>query len=236
MSKFICRILLSSVTLVIISILYLLTTTAALADDLDPCRSSANQVFDTESAANIRTANSWMASIKAKYPDSAYAYQQWLPCNGHFVYMWKTNASTTRPEDYAGTLGYESPLGTCHDQTTFSRPTVNCVLSPPNGPTPANCPAQTVPHSTPAVLFNDFSTVHDDGSVTGYVIYNNTPYIATLTDPACTTLCVAKFDRSCVSDRGYYQGMWYTDAEGNRRLTRWVGGNTNEPERMFGGQ
>lgn len=190
--------------------------------------------LDQNAVDNMATAKRWYDDIVKNHVAVARSYR-WLQCGGAFVNLWATTASSIPPADFAGSLGYDSPLGRCHDSTTFSRPTATC-LQDGNQTGAARCPASTITASTPSILFDDFSTsVKDDSgnitSVTGWVVFNQRAYVAKLDDPMCTRSCVARFDRRCELEDSRLTN-WptrYLDSNGNYQLTRWIGGNTNAP-------
>jgi hypothetical protein len=205
-------------------------TVASSPVAVDPCLTTA-PAYQPQCV----TASAWRTDIAKKYGATMGRRYAWL--GAQFVADWLKNGCAPspctfdkgggaigrlQPADYAGLLGYDSPLGTCHDSTQFSRRVTEIAFdseSPPQWP-----------------LTNNHATRHADGSVTGWAIYNGRAYLATLVDPACTARCVAKFDRPCelpIADEDTYW-TWYVDPEGRNQVTRWRGGDTSRPDPMFG--
>jgi hypothetical protein len=178
--------------------------------------------------------NGWFDSIGTKYGARVQQHCYWLRGNAAFYYDWIANGcnplpcafDTTgaaigrlQPADYAGQLGYDSPLGTCHSTTPFKRDGAGKCASVN---TDLGCSAVGA-MSTTSVLPGTLNT--DDGKVHGWVRWHSDWYEGVVEDATCEDACVVGFDHPCSIDAEREQPAQRWDVHGVKFYSWYWGGD-----------
>lgn len=175
----------------------------------DSAKASDCSLFVVAAQKDCATANSWYAQIAAHYGSAMAHHYDWLRGNAAFVADYNTNGCSPspcnanftgrlQPADYAGALGYDSPLGTC----TSTTPTKRMRGSDGKGMLPGVLDA--------------------DGNLHGAVLFNGEYYDGVITDTSCTD-CTVTFTHPCQLRNWNEQPAEFIAIDGTRGYTWYLG-------------